>query len=42
MVKDPNSMFFLLLVAGLSLSALSRSMVVVNPDTPEAKKLKSW
>ncbi|EXC04889.1 Replication factor A protein 1 [Morus notabilis] len=27
---------------GLSLSALSRSMVVVNPDTPEANKLKSW
>ncbi|KAL0442066.1 UNVERIFIED_CONTAM: Replication protein A DNA-binding subunit B [Sesamum radiatum] len=27
---------------GVSLSALSKSIVVVNPDTPEAKKLKSW
>ncbi|KAL6541214.1 Replication protein A 70 kDa DNA-binding subunit B [Orobanche hederae] len=27
---------------GLSLSAVSKSIVAVNPDTPEAKKLKSW
>ncbi|PIN00420.1 Single-stranded DNA-binding replication protein [Handroanthus impetiginosus] len=27
---------------GVSLSALSKSIVVVNPDTPEAKKLRSW
>ncbi|GMQ10928.1 hypothetical protein CsSME_00053735 [Camellia sinensis var. sinensis] len=27
---------------GVSLSALSKSIVVVNPDTPESKKLRSW
>ncbi|KAK1387998.1 Replication protein A subunit [Heracleum sosnowskyi] len=27
---------------GVSLSALSRSVIVVNPETPESKKLKSW
>ncbi|KAK4487359.1 hypothetical protein RD792_006019 [Penstemon davidsonii] len=27
---------------GVSLSALSKSVVVVDPDTPEAKKLRSW
>ncbi|KAI3454811.1 hypothetical protein Pfo_011474 [Paulownia fortunei] len=27
---------------GVSLSALSKSILVVNPDTPEAKKLRSW
>ncbi|KAH6807726.1 RPA70-kDa subunit B [Perilla frutescens var. frutescens] len=27
---------------GVSLSALSKSIVVVDPDTPEAKKLRSW
>ncbi|CAA0840645.1 Replication protein A 70 kDa DNA-binding subunit B [Striga hermonthica] len=27
---------------GVSLSAVSKSVVVVNPDTPEAKKLRSW
>ncbi|KAK4479925.1 hypothetical protein RD792_012977 [Penstemon davidsonii] len=27
---------------GLSLSALSKSIVVVDPDTPEARKLRSW
>ncbi|KAF4385041.1 hypothetical protein G4B88_017842 [Cannabis sativa] len=27
---------------GLSLSTLSRSMLMVNPDIPEAKNLKSW
>ncbi|KAK6148622.1 hypothetical protein DH2020_019534 [Rehmannia glutinosa] len=27
---------------GLSLSAVSKSIVVVNPETPEAKKLRSW
>ncbi|KAL5544628.1 hypothetical protein UlMin_008412 [Ulmus minor] len=27
---------------GLSLSALSRSAVLINPEIPEAKKLKSW
>lgn len=29
-------------VAGVSVSALSRSIVLVNPDLPEAKKLRSW
>ncbi|PON69693.1 Replication factor A protein [Trema orientale] len=27
---------------GLSMSTLSRSMLLVNPDIPEAKKLRSW
>ncbi|KAM7475686.1 hypothetical protein LguiB_022929 [Lonicera macranthoides] len=27
---------------GVSLSTLSRSVVVINPDRPESKKLKSW
>ncbi|KAG6401797.1 hypothetical protein SASPL_138662 [Salvia splendens] len=27
---------------GVSLSALSKSIVLVDPDTPEAKKLRSW
>lgn len=27
---------------GVSLSALSKSIIVVDPDTPEAKKLRSW
>ncbi|CAI9786728.1 unnamed protein product [Fraxinus pennsylvanica] len=27
---------------GLSLSTLSKSVVVINPDLPEAKKLRSW
>ncbi|XP_051147920.1 replication protein A 70 kDa DNA-binding subunit B-like [Andrographis paniculata] len=27
---------------GVSLSALSKSLVVINPETPEAKKLRSW
>ncbi|XP_057805039.1 replication protein A 70 kDa DNA-binding subunit B [Salvia miltiorrhiza] len=27
---------------GVSLSALSKSVIVVEPDTPEAKKLRSW
>ncbi|CAH8270432.1 unnamed protein product [Arabidopsis lyrata] len=27
---------------GVSLSTISRSNVVINPDSPEAKKLKSW
>ncbi|KAK9996254.1 hypothetical protein SO802_020940 [Lithocarpus litseifolius] len=27
---------------GVSLSTLSRSVVLVNPDLPEAKKLRSW
>ncbi|GMY15506.1 replication protein A 70 kDa DNA-binding subunit B [Fagus crenata] len=27
---------------GVSLSALSKSVVLVNPDIPEAKKLRSW
>ncbi|ERN07534.1 hypothetical protein AMTR_s00154p00046110 [Amborella trichopoda] len=27
---------------GVSLSMISRSIVAVNPDTPEAKKLRSW
>nr|GMC55276.1 replication protein A 70 kDa DNA-binding subunit B [Ipomoea batatas] len=27
---------------GLSLSAITRSTVLVNPDMPEAKKLRSW
>ncbi|XP_009773896.1 replication protein A 70 kDa DNA-binding subunit B-like [Nicotiana sylvestris] len=27
---------------GVSLSALSKSNIVVNPDLPEAKKLRSW
>ncbi|XAR63809.1 hypothetical protein NMG60_11023902 [Bertholletia excelsa] len=27
---------------GVSLSTLSRSVVMVNPDTPESKKLRSW
>ncbi|KAL3640500.1 Replication protein A 70 kDa DNA-binding subunit B [Castilleja foliolosa] len=27
---------------GISLSAVSKSVVVVNPETPEAKKLRSW
>ncbi|WOH03440.1 hypothetical protein DCAR_0622838 [Daucus carota subsp. sativus] len=27
---------------GVSLSSLSRSVIVVNPETPESKKLKSW
>uniref|UniRef100_A0A2N9HEW6 Replication protein A subunit n=1 Tax=Fagus sylvatica TaxID=28930 RepID=A0A2N9HEW6_FAGSY len=27
---------------GVSLSALSKSVVLVNPDLPEAKKLRSW
>ncbi|GER38604.1 replication protein A 70 kDa DNA-binding subunit B [Striga asiatica] len=27
---------------GVSLSAVSKSIVVVNPETPEAKKLRSW
>ncbi|KAK7838737.1 replication protein A 70 kDa DNA-binding subunit B [Quercus suber] len=27
---------------GVSLSALSRSVALVNPDLPEAKKLRSW
>lgn len=29
-------------VAGVSVSALSKSIVLVNPDLPEAKKLRSW
>lgn len=29
-------------VAGVSLSTLSRSTVLVNPDIPEAKKLRTW
>ncbi|KAK4362300.1 hypothetical protein RND71_017541 [Anisodus tanguticus] len=29
-------------VSGVSLSALSKSNIVVNPDLPEAKKLRSW
>ncbi|KAJ9677607.1 hypothetical protein PVL29_022540 [Vitis rotundifolia] len=27
---------------GVSLSTLSKSIVLVNPDTPESKKLRSW
>ncbi|KAL8465230.1 hypothetical protein ACS0TY_034656 [Phlomoides rotata] len=27
---------------GVSLSAISKSIIVVNPETPEAKKLRSW
>ncbi|KAK3037962.1 hypothetical protein RJ639_030667 [Escallonia herrerae] len=27
---------------GVSLSALSKSIVVINPDIPESKKLRSW
>ncbi|KAL1541691.1 Replication protein A 70 kDa DNA-binding subunit B [Salvia divinorum] len=27
---------------GVSLSALSKSIILVDPDTPEAKKLRSW
>ncbi|KAM7480100.1 hypothetical protein LguiA_028313 [Lonicera macranthoides] len=27
---------------GVSLSSLSKSIIVVNPETPESKKLKSW
>jgi len=27
---------------GVSLSTLSRSVALVNPDLPEAKKLRSW
>ncbi|KAG8379305.1 hypothetical protein BUALT_Bualt07G0074600 [Buddleja alternifolia] len=27
---------------GVSLSAISKSVIVVDPDTPEAKKLRSW
>jgi replication factor A1 len=27
---------------GVSLSTISRSNVVINPESPEAKKLKSW
>ncbi|WOG93789.1 hypothetical protein DCAR_0313076 [Daucus carota subsp. sativus] len=27
---------------GVSLSALSRTVIVVNPETPESRKLKSW
>lgn len=39
MSSDQLSLFF---YSGLSLSALSKSIVVVDPDTPEAKKLRSW
>ena len=28
--------------SGVSLSALSKSIILVDPDTPEAKKLRSW
>ena len=31
-----------MLILGVSLSALSKSVVLVNPDIPEAKKLRSW
>ncbi len=31
-----------MLFLGVSLSALSKSVVLVNPDIPEAKKLRSW
>ncbi|XP_004508670.1 replication protein A 70 kDa DNA-binding subunit B [Cicer arietinum] len=27
---------------GVSLSAISKSLVLINPDTPEAQKLRSW
>lgn len=33
---------FCIPVIGVSLSTLSRSTVTINPDLPEAKKLKSW
>ena len=29
-------------LSGVSLSTISRSNVVINPESPEAKKLKSW
>lgn len=29
-------------VLGVSLSTISKSTVLVNPDIPEAKKLRSW
>lgn len=38
----PCVMYFLYAVLGISLSTISRSTVVVNPDIPEAKKLRSW
>lgn len=32
----------LIVDSGVSLSTLSKSVIVVNPETPEAKKLRSW
>lgn len=29
-------------ISGVSLSALGKSAVLINPDIPEAKKLRSW
>lgn len=34
--------YFLDCFSGVSLSTLSKSNIVVNPDLPEAKKLRSW
>jgi hypothetical protein len=38
----PCVMYSLFAVLGISLSTISKSTVVVNPDIPEAKKLRSW
>ena len=38
----PRVMYSLYAVLGISLSTISKSTVVVNPEIPEAKKLRSW